>query len=148
MREIREPNYHVDLQGEWESEPGLEENATIFRQTDGPGVLTVTLFRVRPMFAIADKRRLVEDYLSHRSTYEASHTPAMALSEPVSWEAGGSIEGSWNGLDPVADHRLRHHVVLVEDVLADLVYEAVGLAEDDFLARADEIFQTVSVIAS
>jgi hypothetical protein len=145
VTEIRHPNYSFDLPGEWESEPGAEEGSTVYLQTDGPGMLTVMLLGVKPMFAIADRANLLSDYMHHRATFEAGQATAMSQSEPVSDVVGEAHVGTWLGLELDIDRRTVHHVVIMDALLADFLYEAVGLEAPEFNERAESIFRTVAV---
>jgi hypothetical protein len=145
VTEIRQPNYSVDLPGDWESEPGAEEGSTVYLQLDGPGMLTVMLLGVKPMFAIADRANLLSDYMQHRATFEAGQAAAMSQSDPVSDVVGDVHVGTWVGLELDIDRRTIHHVVLMGGLLADFLYEAVGLEAPDFNDRAETIFKTVAV---
>ena len=147
MSEVREPNYSIDLPGEWEAEPGAELGMALFREVDGPGRLSVMLLGVKPMYAIADQGRLLDDYMKHRSTFEMGPVGALTQSEPSSAVVGDSFVGSWVGLELDLDRRTQHHVVLVSGLLADFVYEAAGLDADDFGKRAEQIFRTITVTA-
>jgi hypothetical protein len=144
---VREPHYHVDLPGEWEAEPGTEESSACFVRTDGPGRLTVTLLGVKPMFAIADQHRLLDDYMSHRATFEAGPVPQLEQSEPESEVVGDMSVGSWTAVGIDRERRLKHLVALTKGLLVDFMYEETGTPEGEFLARADEVLLTARVSA-
>lgn len=145
MIEIREPNYSVDLPGDWEAEPGEEVGSASFRQLDGSGKLTVMLLGVKPMFAIADQQRLLEDYMKHRSNFEVGQAGSLELSEPELERVLDSYVGSWIGFDRERDRRLQHHVVLLSGLLADFCYESTGVEESEFDAAAQAVLETVAV---
>lgn len=145
MSEIREPNFSIDLPGEWEQAEGDEPGTTTYREQDGDASMSVTLLAVRPMFAIADQRRLLDDYMTHRSTFEQGQVPTMAQMAPASREADGRFEGAWDAVDVANARRARHRVVLVEGLLADFRYEGPGDDESAFVERADSVLGTVTV---
>ena len=146
VTEIREPNFSVDLPGDWERAESPEAGAIAFREVDGPGSLIVLLLAVRPVYAIADRYRLLADYLKHRSTYEQGADPAFAVSIPVASESG-DIEGGWDGIDADGGRRLRHRTLFVGNLLADFRFETSGLDEAAFHAVADSVLGSATVSA-
>jgi hypothetical protein len=145
MTEIREPNFSIDLPGDWESEPGEEESTTVFNDLAGSGKLSVMLLGVRPMFAIADQRRLLEDYVTHRSTFEMQPPSTLRLLQPELGEAGEAQVATWDGVDDSNGRHVRHYTLLVGGLLADFTYEATGVTHDEFDKTAEGILNTVSV---
>ena len=145
--EIREPNFGIDLPGTWEQTESTEDIALAFKQVEGPAMLTVVLLGVRPMFAIADQRRVLEDYVSHRSRFEEGHAPALAYLEPVVEEFDGRIEARWMGEDPMLRRVVRHRAILTGGLLADFAYEASGAEPREFAAEADEVLASATATA-
>lgn len=145
MTEIREPNFGIDLPGEWERLETDEPGTSVFREKTGDARLSVMLLAVRPMFAIADQRRLLEDYMSHRAKFEEGQTPTLQQSDLVSSEQVGGFEGEWSGKDFQSERRTRHHVVLVDGMLADFLYETDCADEAAFEEQADAVLQTATV---
>jgi hypothetical protein len=143
--EIREPNYSVDLPGDWEAEPGEEVGSANFHQLDGAGKLSVMLLGVKPMFAIADQQRLLEDYMKHRSNFEVGQAGALELSDPELERVLDSYVGSWIGFDREHDRRLQHHVVLLKGLLVDFCYESTGVDESEFEDAAQTVLETAAV---
>lgn len=137
ITEIREPNFSLDLLGEWMQTPSDEPGTSLFCQIEGPARLSVTLLGVRPVFALADPSRLLEDYMSHRSRFEMGRDPALGQSEPVVEQVADALEGSWSGADPIAGRLVRHRVLLAGSLLADFAFEAVGLDDAAFALQAD-----------
>jgi hypothetical protein len=142
--EIRQPNFGIDLPGDWEQMPSAEDIALSFRQVDGPAALTVVLLGVRPMFAIADQQRLLEDYMSHRSRFDEGRAPGLAHTSPVATRVDEKVEGSWMGEDPTLDRLVRHRVILADGLLADFAYEAIGAEARAFAVEADEVLATAT----
>lgn len=146
MTEIREPNFTVDLPGEWEPAETSEPGAQAYREVDGPGSLVVLLLAVRPVYAIADRRRLLEDYLKHRSTYENSQDPTLAFSAPIVADTE-AIEGGWSAVDVLRERRVVHRTVFVGNLLADFRFECAGLDEAAFGQLAGGVLQSATVSA-
>jgi hypothetical protein len=147
VTEIRESKYSVDLPGSWTQAEEAEPGVSVYHEQDGTGVLTVTLLGVKPMFAIADPKRLLEDYLHHRSRFEQARDPAMQHSVPESCEVDGSFEGGWEGTAAEDGRRVRHRVLLADNLLAHFRYEAVGLDEAGFDDSAASILGSASMVA-
>jgi hypothetical protein len=145
--EIREPAYHVDLPGEWEAEAGGEESAACFYRADSNARLTVTLLGVRPMFAIADQHRLLDDYMTHRANFETGPVPQLEQTEPESDVIDGTFVGTWSAITIEHDRRIKHFVVLTNGLLVDFTYEEKNTPEAEFQANADRIFRTARVFA-
>jgi hypothetical protein len=136
----------VDLPGEWEQTESSEAGAMVYREVDGPGSLVVLLLAVRPVYAIADRRRLLEDYLKHRSTYENAQDPALTFAAPVVADSE-AVEGGWSAADAVRDRRMVHRTMLVDKLLADFRFETSGLDEAAFAQLAGEVLQSATVSA-
>ena len=98
------------------------------------------------MYAIADRRRLLEDYLKHRSTYEDAQDATLALSAPVVSDTE-SLEGGWGAVDVVREHRMVHRTILAGNLLADFRFETAGLDEQAFAELAGSVLQSVVVTA-
>lgn len=145
--EIREPNFGIDLPGDWEQTQSPEDVALTFHQIDGPAALTVILLGVRPMFAIADQQRVLEDYMSHRSRFEEGLAPTLAHTDPVAEQVGDRVEGRWMGEDPTRDRIVRHRVILVDGLLAHFAYEATGAEAREFANEADEVLGSATASA-
>jgi hypothetical protein len=146
MTEIRESNFSLDLPGTWE-EVERGESTVEYGEVEGRGSVAVTLLGVKPLFAIADSKRLLDDYLSHRAKYEVGQNPALEPSEPHSRERDESVEGGWDARDATDGSRIRHRVVLVGTLLADFRFGASGLDEDEFDAQADLVLGSAVVRA-
>jgi hypothetical protein len=144
--ELREPNFSIDLPGDWEQIGGDEPEALVFRDLDSERTLSVLLLGVRPLYAIADQERLLADYMSHRAKFEAGQRPRST--DPVSayHQEGEDMVGGWWIVDLENGRRFRHHVILTGGLLADFRYEAV-LEEDVFQAETDAVFATASATA-
>lgn len=145
MTDIREPNFEIDLPGDWSQVESNEDGATIFERSDGTAGLTVLLLSVRPLFAIADQLRLLDDYLHHRSQFEKGRWPALEQSEPVATATDGASVGEWSGFDPATGRRIRHRVLLVDGLLGDFSLEADDLGEAEFDAYALPVLATARV---
>lgn len=148
MTEVREPNFGVDLPGQWEQVENAEPGTYAYRQTEGGDTLTVTLLAVRSMYSIADPKRLLDDYLHHRSTFEQGRDPGLEQSEPVSLECDDSFEGTWDGTEVASGRRVSHRVVLTGGLLADFRFEAAGLVKGEPDNRGDAVLASVTVSAS
>lgn len=147
MTIIREPNFSMDLPGTWEQAESAEPETLLFRKVDAPEQLSVTLLGVRPMFTIADRVTLLDQYVQHRSKFEKGHRPGLEQTTPVAIPAGEDAEGGWDATDAESGRRLRHTVILTGTLLADFCYESDGLPEDEFSSRAEEILRTARAIA-
>jgi hypothetical protein len=145
MTEIREPHFRIDLPGEWEETESAEEGAFVYRETQGDARLSILLLAVKPMFAIADQKRLLEDYMSHRSKYERGQIASLVQSEPVSIEHDGVLEGGWSGADPETGRLFQHQVVLASGVLGHFAYEDAPADASEFAATAAAILSTAAV---
>lgn len=147
VSEVREPNYSVDLPGQWEPVVSDEPEAAVFRDESNDRQLTVLLLGVRPMFAIADRTRLVSDFMGHRARFEAAKR--THVSDPVaeSHQEGDTIIGEWRVVDLDSGRRIRHHCILTGPLLVDFCFEADGTDETQFEALADAIFATAIAVA-
>lgn len=147
MTEVREHGFALDLPGDWEPAEASEPGAFVFRESGGDGVVTVMLLAVRPVYAIADTQRLLDDYLKHRAKYEQGQAPSLVHSEPTSWQDGDSVEGMWTGADASTGMRTRHRVVLARNVLADFRFEALEPDEVAFENRAQAVLEHAGLTA-
>ncbi len=121
MTTINEHGFSIELPGEWTADPEPEPGALVYRELEGDRVLTVMLLAVRPLFAIAERRRLLSDYVEHRATYEHGLMPDLEQYEEQINEADdGTIEAVWSGLDEKAGYRQHHRAVLYDDALVDV----------------------------
>lgn len=145
MTRLCEPPFSLELPGDWESVESEDPGALVYRETDGPGLLTLMLLRVRPMFSIADRARLLSDYTSHRQKYEAAHAVALEQSDPVFQHHDESFEASWRGRDPAADRQHRHRAILVDDLLADFCFESSLSDDGSFDELAESVLSTATV---
>jgi len=136
VTEIREPNFSLDLPGEWEQAPSSADETLVFGQIGGPASVSVTLLRVRPMFEIADGLRMLEDYMSHRQTFEAGPELALGHTDPIAEQLGDSFEGRWSSVGRTDGRLIEHRVLLVNVLLADFAYEAAGVEAAAFAEQA------------
>jgi hypothetical protein len=144
VTEIREPNFSLDLPGEWEQGESADAPTLVFREVAGPASVSVTLLGVRPMFEIADKFRLLEDYMSHRQKYEGGKTSVLVHSQPTAMQLGDGFEGEWSSEDPGEGRLVQHRVMLRGSLLADFAFEAAGLGESAFAAQAAAVLGSAS----
>jgi len=146
VTEIRETNFSVDLPGEWVPAESAEAGAMAYREVEGPGSLVVLLLGVRPVYAIADRCRLLEDFLKHRSTYESGQDPSLVLTTPVVADTE-AIEGGWSAADNLRARRVVHRSILTGNLLVDFRFETSGLGEAEFGQLAGEVLQSATVSA-
>lgn len=144
MTHIQEPNYTLDLPGEWEQVASDEDVTRVYREKDGTGTVSVTLLAVKPLFAIADQQRVLEDYLHHRSKFEQGKALSLEQFPATAQPVGDHVEGEWSGRDMVMKRRTRHRVLLVGNLLADFLFEAIGVDADEFEERANAILATAT----
>lgn len=142
VTKLREPNFAIDLPGEWEQAASEEDAALEFTQVGGGRHLSVLLLAVRPVFAIADPTRMLDDYMRHRSRFEEGKLPNLSQSEPEIGEGFGVLVGTWSAVDLETGRRFKHHVVRDGSLLADFRYEADGFDEAEFATEADALFAT------
>ena len=147
MTEVRENGFTADLPGTWEQAEESEQGTFVFLHPETGDTLTVALLSVKPVYALADHKRLLDDYQNHRVQFEKGEIPALEQSVPTSWQDGETIEGEWSGVDETAGRRLRHRVMFVGNVLADFCYAASELDEAAFDERAGEVLTAVGVDA-
>jgi hypothetical protein len=147
MTEIREPGFFIDLPGGWETAITLEPGSHFFHELDGTGAVTVMLLMVRPSFAIADRARLLTDYMHHRASFEKGKRPALEQSEAVPRPTEGAVEGSWSAVDTESGRYQLHRILIVDDILAHFCYEAGGMDETEFVERAAGVLNTGGIDA-
>jgi hypothetical protein len=146
MTEIREQVFRMDLPGDWERDESSESGTIAYRETEGKGRVALTLLAVKPSFAIADQRMMLEQYMHHRSRFEKGQSPWLQQTDPLCREQGDEVEGIWGGRDPGTGRKFQHHVSLRGGVLVDLRYEAPAEDEDAFTERFDGIVRSLEVI--
>lgn len=144
MTEIREQGFAIDLPGDWDEVESDEPGTRRYRERGGEGRLSVTLLGVSPVYAIADERMLLDQYVQHRSQYEKGQRRWLAQSEPRVETVDGAIEGAWDAEDPGVLRHLRHRVLLHGGILADACFEAPA---DGFDERASAVLGTLRVEA-
>jgi hypothetical protein len=145
---IREPNFSLDLPGEWMPGPPGEDEATfVYIEVGGPAKAVVTLLRVRPLYEIADKERLLRDYMLHRQNFEAGKAGALRHSEPKAEEIGEGFEGAWYSEDLEGLRRIQHRVLLVGWLLADFAFENSGVDLATFVEESLQVLVTASASA-
>lgn len=147
MTDIREPNFQIDLPGEWEPAESLEEGAFMYRDTRSKDTLLVMLLGVKPVYALADERMLLEQYMEHRQQFEKGKNESLQQSAPEAHEAGEAVEGEWEAHDPASGRRVRHRIMLRGGLLADFRYVSFDLAEDAFAEQAAAILATAGISA-
>ena len=148
VTKLREPNFSLDLPGEWmPGPPGDDEATFVYIEVGGSAKAVVTLLRVRPLYEIADKERLLNDYMSHRQNYEAGQAGALMHSEPMAQEIGEGFEGGWYSEDMEGLRRIQHRVLLVGWLLADFAFENSGLDLPTFAEQAAQVLDTASASA-
>jgi hypothetical protein len=145
MTEVTEYPFSLTLPDQWEQIASENPGSFEFTEVEGQGSVTVMLLAVRPAYAIADRRRLLNDYASHRSKYEHGRAASLEQSEPFLEDRAESIEASWGGFDPATGLRQRHRAVMAGDVLADFCYQTAGLDEESFAESALLILESAAV---
>ncbi|MDR3686110.1 MAG: hypothetical protein P4L93_04020 [Coriobacteriia bacterium] len=145
VTKVREPNFSLDLPGEWMAGPPSEDDATLtFVEVGGAAKANVTLLRVRPLFEIADKERLLGDYMQHRQNFESGKEGALKHSEPVTQGIGEGFEGEWYSEDLEGLRRIQHRVLLVGWLLADFAYENSGVDPKTFAEQSSQVLGAAS----
>jgi hypothetical protein len=145
VTEIREPGFFVDLPGTWEAAITLEPGSHFFHESAGTGALTVMLLMVRPSFAIADRARLLSDYMHHRASFEKGKRPALEQSEAVSHPTENAFEGSWSAVDTESGRYQLHRVMIDGDIMAHFCYEDGGMDETSFVQRAATVLGSAGI---
>lgn len=144
LTRIEHAVFSVDLPGEWHEVDRPPESLT-YREEAGAAVFVAIVLRVRPVYAIADRARLLDDYIQHRSNYERGQAPALVNSEASSTEADGAFEAHWSAHDLASGVRRRHRVVLRRDILIDFAYESPAVDEAHFEREASEVLSAAAV---
>jgi hypothetical protein len=145
MTEIREPNFGLDLPGVWEQGPIQDDETLVFVEETGIASISVTLLGVRPMFEIADKFKLLEDYMAHRQTFEAGQAEgALGHSQPKAREIDGGFEGEWSAEDAAKGRLIQHRVLLVGSLLADFAFEMTDVTPAVFAANAGMVLRSAT----
>ena len=147
VTELREPNFEIDLPGEWEQAESSEEAAIVFSEVGGDRTLSVMLLSPKSVFGLADPARMLTDYMTHRSRYEVGQIAKLDNTVPRLVEGSDVLAGTWSGVDLETGRRLRHYVVRDRELLADFCFAASGLSEDEFAAEADAVMATARAFA-
>lgn len=147
MTEIREGAFSMELPDGWRPAESDEPGTSVYRGTVGGELVSVTLLAVAPVYAMADSRVLLEQYLHHRPRWEQGQDARLLQSEPILHDEDGLLEGAWIAEDPDTGRRLAHRVILEGTLLADVCYEAYGLDTEAFADRAAELLGAVEVTA-
>ena len=145
MTRIDEEVFSLELPGEWERVASSEPGSLLYRETGGLATVTVMLLRVKPVFAIADRARLLGDYVHHRSSYELGQSPSLENLPPVSRVVGGMFEATWDASDAVAGRLRRHRAMLAADVLIDVCYDAAAPDAAIFDEQAASVLNSVVI---
>lgn len=125
MTRVSEHGFSIDLPGVWVADEDVEPGGLRYRQADGDGVVTVMLLSVKPLFEIADKRRLLADYVDHRCAFEVGSMPDLVqYEEEIVEQADGTLEAFWSGEVPDSAYHQRHRALLSNDVLVDVCFGA------------------------
>lgn len=129
MTTINEHGLTIELPGHWTADPNPEPGAIVYRQFGGEGVLTAMLLSVHPVYALADKRRLLSEYVDHRALVEQERRPTLLqYEEEITEFDDGRLEAIWTAEDSESPFHQRHRVLLHDDVLLDVCI--AGIAED------------------
>ena len=147
VTEIREPNFTLNLPGEWEQGPSEETETLVFREISGMAIVTVTLLGVRPMFAIADQLRLLEDYMLHRQKFESGEAAPIGYTQPVAQQVGDSFEGTWSSENAQDGRITKHRVLLAGPLLADFSFTTAVGAEEYFAEFANAVLGSATATA-
>lgn len=147
MTKINEPNFSIDLPGEWSPGNAADPAELLYLSEKGDARLVVTLLAVKPLFAIADQQRLLDDYMTHRGNYELGQVPSLKQSKAISAQTSDLLVGGWAAVDTDTGRYRQHHTVLAGSLLADFMYEADGDDEWQFAAMVDQIFGSIRVVA-
>lgn len=145
MTHIKEHGFSIDLPGEWVPGESDEPGAFIYSEVGGSDVVKVMLLAVKPLFAIADKNRLLSDYVTHRSTYESSLFPTLVHFEAFFEERDDELEAWWPGEDSVSGYRQQHRALLLGETLVDACYGSEEPEQAVFESRAEQILSTLEV---
>ncbi len=145
MTEVRQPSFSMDLQGEWMEANSDEEGTLAYLETSGDQAVFVTLLAAKPVYALADRKTLLEQYMHHRSQWERGQIPGLRQSEPAVTAEGESAEGAWSGEEEETGRRVRHRVLLAGALLADFCYETFNMSQDVFEMRAGSALSSAEV---
>lgn len=146
MTTINEHGLFIDMPGEWERVESEEPGSLVYREVDGDALLTIMLLRVRPLFSIADRQRLLSDYVQHRRKYERGRTPGLELAEPTFGDRDDPVEARWSALTP-SGRQQRHRVIIADDVLGHFGYEATA-SDESFDERVAALLDGATVSPS
>lgn len=141
--QIKFSGIQFDAPGTWESIEIAQPGCLVYREVDGEGRVTVMLLSVKPVYAIADRKRLLGDYVHHRMQFELGQSPSLQQSESMQTDGDGSFEARWSGVDTMVGRRQRHRAILRDSVLADFCYE--GMDDSSFDERADALLASAAI---
>lgn len=147
MTEIREQGFEIDLPGEWERSAPDEPGARVYTEAGSGDALKVMLLTVRPLFAIAEKSRLLEDYVRHRSDYETGKLMTLMHQHAYFEEHGDEYVAWWRSADFASAYKQQHRALLSGTTFVDACYASKQPDKDAFAERADEILGTLRVSA-
>lgn len=145
MTKVTEPNFSIELPNEWSPSETSEPGEHVYAASSTGARLVVTLLGVKPLFAIADQQRLLDDYMGHRARYEQGQVPTLKHTQPISKQAGDTFVGGWAATDYETGRVRQHHTVLAGTLLADFMMEAGTESEFEFAEKADAAFLTIAV---
>lgn len=141
--------FSIDAPGAWTPTDPAEPGSISYASDDGSENLTVILLRVKPLFSIADEKRLLDDYVHHRMSYEKGMMPDLVQSEPSANTEAGVAEASWWAEDVHSGMLQAHRVILQDGVLADFAYSTgAGADPDAFRPRAASALATARIMAA
>jgi hypothetical protein len=130
---IDEHAFSIEVPGEWIAVDAAEPGTFSYRSKTDECSVDVVLLRVKPLFSIADRSRLLDDYAHHRMSFERGRTPGLEQSPAETHVVGDAHEVAWIAAEPGSGLLQAHRALLAGEVLADFAYFAWG-------SRATEAF--------
>jgi hypothetical protein len=141
---VRESTFHLTLPGKWVGGYDKESETWHYEGALGNEAVTVGILR---RTGAADPAKIKEDfdiYLQVRRQQELRG--GIVLTESKVQSVGDALAASYQGFDSETGRRTRTHVIVNGKAAASYYYEAFGLSQADFDARAKQVLAQVGLV--
>jgi len=145
--DIREEEFRLTLPGQWTGGYDAPSDAWIYVTASREEGLTVRVQRRNPAANAARLESEFNDYLQVRRRDEQQFSDErMALSEPALQRRSGAITATYDGIGKTSQRRTRTLIAINLAAAGSFYYEAFGLSEDQFTARAKAVLQRARLV--
>jgi hypothetical protein len=147
VTQIREESFRLSLPGTWTGGYEAQYSAWIYVTPSGEEGITVTTLQRGPDPDGSKLQGDLEALLKIRRDMEQQFSDEpLTLTQPATSRSGGQLTAVFDTIGTTSQRRKRTFVVVGQVTAGSFCYEAFGLSESAFTARAAAVLEHASLV--